>query len=172
MKARLLALRKIDPKTGCWVSRRTPKSAHYGTIRINGKQVRRSRAAAAAFLGFDLGSPLLVLHRCDNPPCFNPYHLFVGTAKDNAMDAKQKGRLRGAPRKRREPMIPGLLAHLNAILSRYNVSQRDIARDIGMNEATLSRILSGKQDPQIMTKRAIERWLDEHQADYPLRRGV
>ena len=35
---------------------------------------------------------LLVLHHCDNPPCCNPAHLYVGTAKDNARDCKARGR--------------------------------------------------------------------------------
>lgn len=35
---------------------------------------------------------LFVLHRCDNPPCCNPSHLFLGTAKDNAIDCRNKGR--------------------------------------------------------------------------------
>ena len=33
-----------------------------------------------------------VMHKCDNPPCFNPEHLTVGTAKDNAQDSLKKGR--------------------------------------------------------------------------------
>src|SRR5579885_1586253 len=40
---------------------------------------------------------LLVLHRCDNPPCVRPDHLFIGTAKDNALDRAKKGRGKNRP---------------------------------------------------------------------------
>jgi len=42
----------------------------------------------------DIEKNLYVLHRCDNPPCINPCHLFTGTSSENARDAITKGRIK------------------------------------------------------------------------------
>src|SRR6185436_9566237 len=56
------------------------------------RRVYVHRLAAHLFLGFDLDSPLFVLHYCDTPRCFRPEHLFTGTAQDNIRDCIAKGR--------------------------------------------------------------------------------
>lgn len=50
------------------------------------------RMAYMLHAGVALPDSTLVCHRCDNPPCCNPAHLFTGTHKDNAVDMAAKGR--------------------------------------------------------------------------------
>lgn len=100
---RLLERRRVTPE-GCWEWTRSTRNG-YGRIWIGRKQFTVHRLAAHIWLDFDLASSLMICHRCDNPPCFNPTHLFPGTAVDNMSDASRKGRLSG-PRAPRETVYP------------------------------------------------------------------
>src|ERR1700751_3785741 len=87
IKDRLLAIRKIDGETHCWNSSLSVDSKGYGQITLwlgaGVKPVIRRvhRVAYEVFVGPTSG--LHVLHKCDNPRCFNPEHLFLGTQADN-----------------------------------------------------------------------------------------
>ena len=63
----------------------------YGLIMIDNKRNRVSRVSYELFNGA-IGDNMLVCHTCDNPPCINPDHLFVGTNKDNMKDMANKKR--------------------------------------------------------------------------------
>jgi hypothetical protein len=68
------------------------KSGGYGAFRLDGLTLRAPRVAWALTHGGESPGQLFVCHRCDNPPCCNPRHLFLGTAKDNTDDKDRKGR--------------------------------------------------------------------------------
>ena len=66
-------------------------STKYGHVKINGQDVGAHRVAWELAFG-PIPPGLFVCHRCDNPPCCKPSHLFLGTAGDNNRDSASKGR--------------------------------------------------------------------------------
>lgn len=75
----------------CWGWRAASHKGRYQTIRLNGKTERASRFSWLIHNG-PIPAKMFVCHTCDNPPCTNPSHLFLGTALDNARDRSVKGR--------------------------------------------------------------------------------
>ena len=91
---RLLARRTIDPATGCWEWQGRRDRWGYGRITLAHRRYAVHRLSAALFLGFDLTSPLHILHRCHNPPCFRPDHLHPGTHRDNMRERPARANTR------------------------------------------------------------------------------
>lgn len=75
----------------CWLWQRSRDKDGYGHATFCGQAVRAHRVAYTLDVG-DIPEGFSVLHRCDNPPCCNPAHVFLGTQKDNRDDAMTKGR--------------------------------------------------------------------------------
>ena len=88
----LLSRREVT-NNGCWEYTHGRSDYGYGIISFNRGTYRAHRVAAWIWLGAGLhNKEVHVLHRCDNPPCFNPNHLFLGSHKDNMRDLAMKGR--------------------------------------------------------------------------------
>lgn len=75
------------------------RAGRYGTTRINGRRIYAHRQAWEDANG-PIPPGMLVCHRCDEPLCVNPDHLFIGTQSDNMRDARDKGRLNPLPGQR------------------------------------------------------------------------
>ncbi len=89
---RLLAGAERKP-TGCFEWSGSRDIHGYGWIHFDGRTVKTHRASYAAFVA-PVEAGQTICHRCDNPPCMEPTHLFVGTHLDNMRDMKAKGRRR------------------------------------------------------------------------------
>ena len=80
-----------EPNTGCWLWLAQVTSKGYGCFWFRNYPWRAHRAAWVLFRG-EIPEGVQVLHRCDNPSCVNPEHLFLGTNADNMRDRDTKGR--------------------------------------------------------------------------------
>jgi len=86
--------RFVDPQPGeCWEWKGGKTRGNYGAFE-DGQECRAHRVSWHMHNG-PVPEGMHVLHRCDNPPCVNPEHLFLGTRSDNMRDAVAKGRFRG-----------------------------------------------------------------------------
>lgn len=85
-----------EPNTGCFIWTRSVNKFGYGsgtfTKRSDLKQEHAAHRWSYMLHYGEIPQGLWVLHSCDNPPCVNPRHLFLGNAVDNAKDRDRKGR--------------------------------------------------------------------------------
>jgi hypothetical protein len=84
---------------------------------------------------------MMVLHHCDNPPCINVDHLYLGTQKDNMRDRKERGRnpdVRGVknPNCKISEKIVDRIRALNG-----KMRQADIAKKFGVSQGYVSKVL-------------------------------
>lgn len=136
---------------GCWEYQGYIRSNGYGQFKINcrgASPYKRNflahRVSYAFHYGIDPGESL-VCHRCDNPACINPEHLFLGTTADNSADMVAKGRsvnqtgARNHAAKLTEDAAREIIRQLQA--GRNNTA---IAAETGVTHSLVSLIRRGK----------------------------
>lgn len=139
--------RKVDKRGGAnacwtWTGARDPKG--YGRINIDRRPVLAHRVAMA--LAGHAPGDLCVLHRCDNPACVNPDHLFLGTKAENVadMDAKHRRRSWGGPAHRTLSDTD-----VRAIRARSSDSSAALAKEFGVSRSAIWACRTGRSFTEV-----------------------
>lgn len=139
---------KVDKSGPCWEWTAAKSSFGHGRFRVNGNLVSPHRMSWEMSNG-GIPEGVWVLHKCDNPSCVNPDHLFLGDRADKMKDAANKGRLdhrryaRGAGNASAK-MTRGDIVQIRGMY-RSGVKQRDIADAFGVHQTTVSKIVNKKR---------------------------
>lgn len=118
----------------------------YGIMSFSGKPMRANRISWIVFRG-EIPDGMQVCHACDNPPCCNPEHLFLGSAKENAADMISKGRQKPT-RGTDHPMSKLSGDQVGEIVVKGIVDKigtRELGRQYGVSYETVAWILKGKR---------------------------
>lgn len=143
VEPRLRAKLRINITTGCleWTGATTRPGWH-GRISINGRLVMAHRVAYELWVG-PIPVGLSVLHSCDNPPCCNPAHLFLGSQRENMRDASAKRRtgpqIRDWSKCKNGHELAGANVYIHPTTGRRNCRTCRIAKAMAWHQANPER---------------------------------
>ena len=123
----------------CWEWKGAKKSSGYGEFNSGGDGSRLAHRCSWRFFFGEIPEGKLVLHKCNNRGCVNPYHLYLGDHSDNVTDAIRSG-THSSSRQRR--LSDGNVREIVEALQ-AGTSQRKIAKAFGVSQRTIYRIGKG-----------------------------
>lgn len=132
-------------KTGeddCWTWKGAKLTNGYGAFSVGIKRISAHRFSWKLHFG-DIPKNMVVCHKCDNPPCVNPKHLFLGTDAENQRDKKLKGRAARGESNSKAKLRESDVREIRELISQ-GLSARQIAKRYGVLHAAILDIKSGK----------------------------
>lgn len=123
----------LDP---CWIWP-GPFTSGYGEVTIEGIRVLAHRLIWELHNNTFVPDNLMVCHMCDNKACINPTHLFIGTSKDNQIDACRKNRRSTAE------LSFEKANEIRDIYKKGGISERELAKMYNVHRSSINRILKG-----------------------------
>lgn len=125
------------------------KNNGYGCIRHEGTYMNAQRAYFVFVIGIEMSDDVFVLHKCDNKPCVNPNHLYLGTHQDNMEDYAESETSANFAKSREGENNPNAKLSESQVIEIYNRCHkgeeliREIAEDYPVEATTITNIKNG-----------------------------
>lgn len=137
---------KVRKTPTCWISLLSKDKDGYAQLHRAGKRTTAHRFSWTIHNGA-IPNGMFVLHKCDNPPCVRPSHLFLGTQQDNVADRDRKGRTnrwangaRQGVKNPRSILNEGQVKNIREAHAR-GIRRKDIAKAFGISIKTVDSII-------------------------------
>lgn len=144
---------EFDISTGCWLWQGAVSGHGYGSFRARGRTWLPHRFALMEFERVYLPPDKYVCHRCDNPLCVRPAHLFVGTSSANARDRNAKRRHGGITHPERQvrgnehpgsKLTESQVLWLRSEWRKQTRTQSQLASVVGVSQTVVSNVVTLK----------------------------
>ena len=137
-----VAVKTIDD---CWLWQGMKATGGYGAIKFKGKHFKAHRVVYARVFG-PLPEGKMICHHCDNPPCVNPFHMFLGDHLLNAQDMRAKGRARDVCGEdhHKAKLCEEQVRLIRKLSTGKHGEKERLGRLFKVNGGTIGRILRGK----------------------------
>ena len=138
---------KADPFTGnytiapngCWEWNKRPDIHGYGDLDWRGKRYKAHRFSYEKHFG-PIPDGARICHKCDNPKCVNPDHLFAGTQKENIRDCVEKGRNCRGEKQGRSKLKEADVLFIREQCKNRTTSHKDLAKLFNVHPFHISAI--------------------------------
>lgn len=136
--------KKVNKKgeNECWTWSGFRNKKGYGQFKVGPAPRMAHRVSWVLHFG-EIPEDLLVCHKCDNPPCVNPSHLFLGTEKDNQEDMSRKERSPRGEKQGSSVLKENDVIKIKSLLNN-GLGPSEIAKMMNLNRRTVSSIKLGE----------------------------
>lgn len=150
METRFYSHVKKTPDCWLWIGAKDEKG--YGLFRVDSRRIERSHRVAYRISGREIPSGKIVCHRCDNPPCVNPSHLWLGSIQENTKDMMSKNRQAKCENQSRAKLTNKQVLEIRALYKNSNpgyrkhkkIPYKNTAILYGVSDCTIEGIVNNR----------------------------
>lgn len=143
----LSKVEKSSRPDGCWLWQGSRDRKGYGRLWYRGRAIQAHRFGYFTKSGQHLPDSLFGCHKCDNPSCVNPDHIFPGTPSENRFDMHRKGRenlpAQHGSHNHRSKLSPEQVKAIREEYARGGVFYRQLADKYGVHLENIRKIVKG-----------------------------